>query len=87
MGNTEVGTILNKCNIDTDCGNITIDNLEIKENSTIKSDLGDVEIKETNDIYIDAKVDLGHVEINNNNRNSDITLKIDSDCGNVKVGR
>ena len=87
LGNIEIGTILNKFNIENDCGNVTIDSIEIKEDSSIKSDLGDVEIRETNDIYVDAKVDLGHVEINNNNRNSDITLKIDSDCGNIKVGK
>lgn len=86
LGNIEIGTILNKFDIETDCGNLVIENVEIMENSSIKSDLGDIEIKKINDIYIDAKVDLGHTEINGSNRSSNITLKIDSDCGNIEVG-
>ena len=65
--------------------NIKIDKVQIAEDSYIKSDYGDVRIKETNDIYIDAKTDLGDVKINTNNRHSEITLKIEGDCGDIKV--
>lgn len=85
-GNIEVKEILNKCDIKADCGNIEIDKISIWENSTIKADLGNVEIGETNDIYIDSEVDLGKTNINKNNRNADVTLKINCDCGNVIVG-
>lgn len=85
-GNIEVLEVLNKCEIKADCGNIEIDTISIKENSSIKADLGNVDIEHASDIYIDADVDLGKVRINENNRNSDITLKIDCDCGNVSVG-
>lgn len=85
-GNIEVDTILNKCKIDADCGNVKIQDVQIKENSSIKCDLGDIKINKINDIFVDAKVDLGDVKIENNNRQSEITLKIDADCGNIKVG-
>lgn len=84
-GNIEVKEIMNKCDIRADCGNIKIDTANIKENSNIIADLGNVEINNTNDIYIDTDVDLGKTNINKNNRNADITLKIKCDCGNITI--
>lgn len=84
-GNIEIKEIMNKCNIEADCGNIQIDTISIKENSSIKADLGNVNINNTNDIYIYADVDLGKSNINKNNRNASITLKINCDCGNVTI--
>jgi len=51
----------------------------------IENDLGDVKIGETNDIFIDAHCDLGDEKIKNNSRQSEVTLKIDVDCGDIKV--
>lgn len=84
-GNIEAEEILNKCEIKANCGNIKIDRISIQDNSSIKADLGNVDINNTNDIYIEADVDLGKTNINNNNRNSNITLKIDCDCGNITI--
>ena len=85
-GNVEVETILNNCFIKADCGNVKINRLMIKENSEIKCDLGDVKISEAKDIYIDARVDLGDIKMDGNNRHSDVCLKVEVDCGNIKVG-
>lgn len=85
LGNVEIEEILNKCDIKSDCGNIEIDKVSIKEDSTLKSNLGNIDINNANEVYIDANVDLGKVKVNNNNRNSEVTLKIDSDCGNITV--
>lgn len=85
-GDINIGLISNKFKIEADCGDIKLDKVEVLENSSIKSSLGNVKIKETNDIYIDAKTHLGDIKVNTNNRHSDIILKIDSDCGDIKVG-
>lgn len=87
LGTVKATEILNKCNISVDSGNVTIDKLNIQENSSIKADLGNVTIGEINDIYVDAKVDLGNSTVNGSNRSSDITLKIECDCGNITVGK
>lgn len=86
MGKVTIKEILNKCDLDVDSGNVEITKLSIQENSKIKADLGNVDIKEINDIYIDSSVDLGNATINGSNRNSNVTLKIECDCGNIKVG-
>lgn len=87
MGKVKIKEILNKCDIDVDSGSVEITKLSIKENSKIKADLGNVDISETNDIYIESSVDLGKATINGSNRNSNVTLKIECDCGNINVGK
>lgn len=84
-GNIEIDEILNKCNIEANCGNIEINKISITENSSIIADMGNVEIEQTNDIYINGNCDMGSVNINENNRNSEIELKIESNCGNITV--
>ena len=87
MGKVVIKEILNKCDIDVNSGSVEITKLSIQENSKIKADLGNVDISETNDIYIEGSVDLGNATINGSNRNSNVTLKIECDCGNINVGK
>lgn len=84
-GDIKIEQVLNKLNIKSNCGDVKINKIELFENSEIKNDLGDIKIGETNYIYIDADVDLGDIKINTNNRHSEITLKIETDCGDIKV--
>ena len=86
MGNVKIEEVLNKLNIRTNCGDVKIEKVNLKEDSSIKCDMGDVKIKEKNDVYIDAKVDLGDCKVNNNNRHSEVTLKIEMNCGDIKAG-
>lgn len=88
--NTETGDIivtdvLNKIDIESETGDIKIKNCNIKENSKIEVDTGDVTIIKINDIYIDTKTDTGEVNIKKNNRYSKIEMKIETDSGDIKV--
>lgn len=84
-GDIKIEKITNKCNIKNNCGDIKINKLEIKEDSSIESDLGDIKIEKTSDIYIDSKVNLGDVKVNENNRHSEVVLKVRNNCGDIKV--
>lgn len=84
-GDIEIKNLLNRCNIKVDAGNLKIDHAQLNENSSIKADSGNVRIKELNNIYIDTKVDMGNCNISNNNKESEVTLKIDCNMGNVTV--
>jgi len=84
-GDVDIENILNKVSIKSDCGNVKIASLTIMEASSIESNFGNIKIGKTNDIFIDAKTDLGNVKITNNNRYSDITLKLLNVCGDIKV--
>lgn len=72
-------------NVENDCGDIEIKELNIVKDSFIKNDFGDIKIGSTNEVYIDADTDLGDVEIKNNYRSSEITLEISNDCGDIEV--
>ena len=85
LGTTEIEEVLNSLNIKSNCGDIKIKKLTLQETSKIENDLGDVKIGETNDIFIDAHCDLGDEKIKKNSRQSEVTLKIDVDCGDIKV--
>ena len=85
LGNIRAEKILNKCNLEANCGDIKIEELQIQENSSMKCDLGSVKIKRINDIYVDANVDLGSTKLGKNNRQSEVTLKVDVDCGDLKI--
>lgn len=66
-------------------GDIRIDSLLISENSTIKTTSGDVDVKEINDAYIETNTVSGDVEISNNNRFSNTTLKIKTTSGDIHI--
>lgn len=84
-GDIEIDNVYNYLNLNNDCGDIKINNVVLNKNSSIKDALGDIEIGNTNEIYIDAKTNLGDVKIRNNYPKSDITLKIDNDCGDIEI--
>lgn len=84
-GNVKIGKILGQCDIKLNCGNLNVEKMEIKENSTIETDMGNVDIDETKDIHVMGHVDLGKCNISNNNTKSNVILKIDSDMGNINV--
>ena len=85
-GDINIKSVEGYLHLENDCGDIEIDNINLKKNSYIKDDFGDIEIENTNKIFIDAKTDLGSIEIKNNYNKSDITLKIENDCGDILVG-
>jgi len=84
-GNIKIDTVTNKCDISNSCGDIKVHNLDIKENSSIESSLGDIKVEKTSDIYIDANVDLGDIKVNQSNRHSEIVLKAKNSCGDIKI--
>lgn len=85
LGNTKIENVLNKLEIESDCGDVKIEELNLQEDSKIVNSLGNVKIGKTNEIYIDAKIDLGNININTNSRDASVVLKIESDCGDIKV--
>lgn len=85
LGDIEINKINEYLDIKNACGDVKIDSINLEKNSKIKSNLGDIKIGSTNEIYIEAKTNLGDTKINNNYRKSDIVLKINNDCGDIKV--
>ncbi len=83
-GNIKIDEI-NSFDLEADTGNITIEKAELTSNSKVKTDTGNIKIKKTNDVYINAKADVGNTKVNKSNRKADIELNIKTDTGNIKV--
>jgi len=84
-GDVDIDHVLSSINAELNCGDIEITNLNLIKDSTIENALGSIEIGSTNQIFIDAQVDLGKIKIKNNYRESDITLKLENNCGDIEV--
>lgn len=85
LGDINIDKVNEFLDIKADCGDIKIKYVDIKENSKIENNMGDIKINSTNDIRIDAKVSLGEEKVNNSNYKSDIVLNLENSCGNIEV--
>lgn len=84
-GDIKIAEITNKVEIKSDCGDVKIDSASIMEDSSIINRFGDIKIGKTNEVYIEAKTDLGDVKVNQNSRHANVMLKIENNCGDIKV--
>ncbi len=84
-GDIKIESINNFLRLENDCGDIELNNINLKKDSYIKDAYGDIKIGNTNELFIYAKTDLGEVKIKNNYNKSDITLKIENNCGDIEV--
>lgn len=84
-GDIEIEYIKGSFEIEDNCGDVKLRKIDIDKNSYIRNDLGDIKIGETNEIYIDAKTSLGDVKIEKNYNKSDVTLKLENNCGDITV--
>ena len=85
-GDIKVENIKEKCNIKTTSGKIKVNDSTINQNSGITSVSGDITIVNKDDIYYDTETVSGDVKIEkNNNRKSDIELKLKTTSGNINI--
>ncbi|MCH5303809.1 MAG: DUF4097 family beta strand repeat protein [Ruminococcus sp.] len=84
-GDIKIEKINSYMNLNNNCGDIEVDEINLTKNSKITDSLGDISIGFTNEIFINAKTDLGDVKVNNNYHKSDIELTVSNNCGDIKV--
>ena len=85
-GDIKVENIKEKCNIKTTSGKIKVNDSTINQNSGITSVSGSITIVNKNDIYYNTETVSGDVKIEkNNNRKSDIELKLKTTSGNINI--
>ena len=84
-GDIDIDKVNNSIHASTTTGDITINELELTENSKIDATTGDITIRNTNEIYIDASSSTGDIHINNNYRTAEFELRIKTSTGDIKV--
>lgn len=85
FGNIEVENINKSLKLNVENGNITINNLTLEKNSSIKSNYSDIKIGKTNEIKIKTKIDRGISKIKNNYKSSKIVLDIYNKKGDITI--
>lgn len=86
-GDVKIDTINNSINVKTKSGDIVINELAIKEDSSINLISGDIIInRSSNNIFYNTKSISGDIRINNNNnRYADYELRIETKSGDIIV--
>lgn len=84
-GDIKIDSVDNKFDIKSKSGDVQINTINIKQNSSIKNQFGDISINSTNKIRINADIGTGDSKINNNWSDSSIILDIDSKCGDLDI--
>lgn len=85
MGDIEAKTLAGSFNLHTDMGNIEINRIDISENSSATTSMGDIEIENANGVNIYAKTSMGDCDVKNNTPSSPIILTAETDMGNVEI--
>lgn len=85
FGDIKIDRVTNYVDLKNSCGNIKINDCLLNEDSYIEDNMGDIKISSLNEVYVDAKTSLGDVKVRNNYRDAEVTLKIENDCGDIKV--
>ena len=70
-GDIEIKEISSSINFKTTSGDIEIDMMDVKENSSIKVTSGDVEINKLTCDYVEASAKSGYIKIKNNDLHAD----------------
>ena len=84
VGDVKIESINKKGNINIKTGDIKISKLNIETNCEMKTNVGDIKINKTNEIYVSAKTNIGDVKVDSD-RKSDIELKVETNIGDIKV--
>lgn len=85
LGSIHIDKVTSYLDVKNDCGDIKIKEIDINKDSQIENNLGSIKVNKTNDIYIDAKNDLGSTDVNNSNREAEVKLSVINDCGSIKI--
>nr|MBP3258740.1 DUF4097 family beta strand repeat protein [Bacilli bacterium] len=84
-GDIIVDDIVGTISFSTMSGDVRIRNFNITSNSTVSTMSGDVKINYLSGSYVESSTKSGDIKINNNDRKSDIVLKINTSSGDISI--
>ena len=84
-GDIKIDKVTNYFNVETNYGDIKINEVNINKDSSAETNFGDVKVGSTNEVNIIADTDLGNKKVNNNYPDSNVTLRLETNLGDIKV--
>ena len=86
FGDSKIDKVTNYINLHNNFGDIKIEELDLKKDSNIVTDFGDIRINKVNEVEITARTSFGDVSNStNNDHESEIKLKVNTDFGDIKI--
>lgn len=85
LGNIEIGIVEERMELSNSYGNISIGFVSLKKDSFVRAALGNISIGRVENANIDAFSSLGDVTVSNKYPDSDITLNLCTNTGNISV--
>ena len=85
LGNIEIGIVEEIMELSNSYGNISIGFVSLKKDSFVRAALGNISIGRVENANIDAFSSLGDVTVSNKYPDSDITLNLCTNTGNISV--
>ncbi|MCR4581284.1 MAG: DUF4097 domain-containing protein, partial [Bacilli bacterium] len=84
-GDIKIDKVNNKVEIKVTTGDIRISNVNVAENSFIETTTGDVRVDTLTGAYVEATSKTGDIKVNNNDRKSELEIKISTKTGDINV--
>lgn len=85
MGNIEAERLGGSFDLNTNMGNIEIEEINITADSKATTNMGNIDIEKTNEINIYAKTSMGDSDVKDNTPTADIILTAETDMGNIEI--
>lgn len=84
-GDIKIDNIGTYLKINNESGNIDINNIILEKDSYIETKYGNININNVRNTYISAKSDHGKVVVENNDKKSDLLLKVHNKSGDINI--
>ena len=84
-GNVKVARLNNKADIEVAVGDVKLEDVTLTDESNIKVNMGNIKIEELDGAYVDASSGVGEVKVHKNDNNADVTLKVRTEVGDIKI--
>lgn len=84
-GDFEAISLGGKFDISTNIGDISIKNAKPYENSSLKTDTGDIEVDNVLNTKIISEADTGNEDVNGSDDSSGVKLTVTTDTGDIEV--
>lgn len=85
MGDIDAKVLGGAFNLHTDMGDIEIKRINITDNSSATTSMGNIEIENADGVNINAQTSMGNCDVKNNTPSSSIMLTAETSMGNVEI--
>ena len=84
-GDIDILECFGRINLTTHAGDISIEDLALKEDSYISTSAGDIEISNVGDVQVDAHADVGERDVRGGKSDAEVKLRVMTNFGDIDI--